>query len=51
VGKRRFFTGYRWGILTENPLRILGRRWEDNIKVDVKNMFGNSDLIHLAHRG
>jgi hypothetical protein len=38
VEERRFtYTGW-WGNLEENPLRILGRRWEDNIKVDVREI-------------
>jgi len=31
-------TGCWWGNLKENPLRTLGRRWEDIIKVDVREI-------------
>ena len=44
-GKREMHTGIWWGNLTERfPIGRLGRRWEDDIKMDLKSRMGEHRL-------
>jgi len=36
------------GIEGKKPIRILKRRWEDNIKMDLEEKYGGMDWIYLA---
>jgi len=47
MGRGGIHTGYWWENLTDRPLRIPRRRWEDNIKMNIQKVEG-MDWIELV---
>jgi len=49
VGEGEAYTGFWWGNLKERePLGRPRRRWEDNIKMDFQEVYGDMDWIRSA---
>jgi hypothetical protein len=48
-GRKEMHTGFPWGKLKERPFGRHVCRWEDNIKMDLKEIGGEGvDCIHLT---